>query len=198
MLSRNGTNIDDFIFRRQFLSNIRLATSPIVSILFGTCDLTTKKGKFIEFGTDVNNFEKVDRLIVKYRYLKSDILRNNSHATVVFLKCPYYSIVEWNRQKGSHDISPYSSQDILLNSTVDYLNHKLDSINSILITNLSQDIIRSSKKKGDNQVKYSKNFGLYLDGIHPGSQLSLLWLHRILKLKHQIEHQIESSKDTTE
>ena len=50
--------------------------------------------RLFSFGTDVNNFEKIDGLIVKYRYLKSDILRNNSHATVVFLKCPYYSIVE--------------------------------------------------------------------------------------------------------
>ena len=193
IISRSGATIDDFNFRRQFLTNIRLANHPLVFIWFGTCELTNKKGKFIETAFEENIFEKVDQLIVKYRYLKSDISRCNRHAKIIFLKCPYYSIVEWNRHKGCNDLQAYAGQETTLFSSIDYLNQKLDELNNTLTPNLSQDIIRSSKRKSDKKVKYTKNFNLYLDGIHPGTHLSLLWLHKILKIKHQVECSEESS-----
>lgn len=185
ILSKSGATIDDFGFRRQFLTNIRLATNPLVLIWFGTCELTTKNGKFIELEGDV--YENADRLIVKYRYLISDIQRCNRQSEIIFLKCPYYSIIEWNRHKGCSDLSKYTNQDTALFSLIDYFNQKLDNLNSIRTPNLSQDIIRSSKKKTDSHVKYTKNLNLYLDGIHPGTHLSKLWLHKILKIKNQVE-----------
>ena len=185
IISKSGATVDDTLFHRQFMPNIRLATKPIVLIWLGTCEITKKNGKFIELFANSN--EKIDQIIVKYRYLKSDIQRTNRQAEVIFLACPYYSIVEWNRRKGCSDPSVYKNQDSELFSLIDYYNQKVTTLNAVRTPNLSQDIIRSSKKKSASRVKYTKNFSLYTDGIHPGNHLSLLWLHKILKIKNQVE-----------
>ena len=111
------------------MPNIRIATKPIVLIWQGTCEITKKSGNLIELCA--NSHEKIDQIIVKYRYLKSDIQRNNRHAEVIFLACPYYSIVEWNRRKGCSDLSLYTNQDSELCSLIDYYNKKVATLNSI-------------------------------------------------------------------
>ena len=186
IISRSGVTVDDQRFQRSLLRNIQIAIRPIVFVWFGTCELTDKVGKFISLKN--NPTETVDQLIVKYRYFKSSIQRCNNSATVLFINCPYYSIVEWNRRKGCNNINQYLEQETLLHETIDYLNSNIDRINCTRTPKLCLDIIRSSKKNSSSRVKYTKNFNLYIDGVHPGKHLSLLWLHKLLKLKSTIEN----------
>ena len=103
IISKSGATVDNTSFHRQFLPNIKIAINPIALIWLGTYELTTNSGKLIELRADT--YEKNDRIIVKYRYLKSDIQRCNRHAEIICLTCPYYYVLEWNRKKGCSDLS---------------------------------------------------------------------------------------------
>ena len=105
IISRSGLTVDNHSFQRSFLRNIQIAKKTIVFIWFGTCELTDKVGKFINLKE--NQTDIVEQIIVKYRYLKSTIQRCNNSATVLFINCPYYSIIEWNRRKACENINYY-------------------------------------------------------------------------------------------
>ena len=82
-----------------------------------------------------------------------------------------------------------------LKRTIDQLNEKLQEINSgysssssIKPPNIGLDLIKSSKSKNEAKVEYTINYNLLLDGIHPGRELSKLWLYRLLKLKNKLEN----------
>ena len=195
ILFSSGTTVDDLDFQSYCIRAVRYSKNPIVIIWFGTCELTRKEGKFITLRED--NSEIITRLAVKYRYLKSAILKNNPSATVLFLNCPYYSLFRWNKNKGCATVEHrrYQQEDELLKGTIDQLNDKLREINSdqssdigTKLPQIGLDLIKSSKNKNNVKVKYSINYNLLLDGIHPGRELSKLWLLRLLKLKNRLEN----------
>ena len=185
IISRSGASIDDANFQQSFLRNIELARCPIVFFWFGTCELTFKQGKYIELRPDP--YSIVEQVITKYRDVKNKILHLKPNASISYIDCPYYSLTEWNRKKGCNNISVYQTADKELESVIDFYNQEIKTLNIKPTPRLSQDIIRSSKPKKAKNVKYTKNYSLYLDGVHPNNQLSKLWLHKLLKLKYQIE-----------
>jgi hypothetical protein len=73
------------------IENIKVAHNPLVVFWFGTCELSTKSGKFSDIIR--NPYQTVEQLLTEYRQIKRDILLANSSAKVVFLECPYFSIL---------------------------------------------------------------------------------------------------------
>ena len=188
IIHKSGATVDNLQFKREVTSITNLSCSPIVFIWFGTCEITSKNGCLVELR--VNPFEVVNRLIVKYRYMRSAIQRHNRGAEVIFLNCPYYSIVRWNEMKGcpTHSIDKYRVQDSELTKVIDYFNDKIDRLNRHTTPKIEQDLVKSSKKRHSSHVKYKNNFNMLTDGIHPGPDLAKLWIERIINLKYRIEN----------
>jgi hypothetical protein len=88
--TKGGAGIHSPIVKRA-IENIKVAHNPLVVFWFGTCELSTKSGKFSDIIR--NPYQTVEQLLTEYRQIKRDILLANSSAKVVFLECPYFSIL---------------------------------------------------------------------------------------------------------
>lgn len=158
----------------------KLGTSHItLYIWLGTCDLTEKSDKFIKLRTDDST--TVDSVC---RGLKDifDFTRQFPTITLVYLDIPYYSIYLWNLFHEHSDPEPFRQQDIALENQVSEVNNYIQQLNTILhktSPNFSLDLEKSRKHRHEAYAKYSLNYGLYLDGVHPHPDLAKLWLIRI-------------------
>ncbi len=104
-----------------------------------------------------------------------------------FLQIPYYSIQRWNETKGHQNPVIYKADDEQLTSLIDTANEFVELLNSETNTHtpkLNQDLVRSRKKKGGKQ-RYSLNFNLLHDGIHPGENIARSWLASISRQIHK-------------
>ena len=96
---KGGAKVANDNFKRHFLKSI----NQIVFLWFGTCEITFKTGiSFIELDPDPH--ARVHEVIERYIRLKQEIIRRNPNSKVLFLECTYFSIIEWNRRKGSTDL----------------------------------------------------------------------------------------------
>ena len=111
---------------------------------------------------------------------------------MLFLNCPFLSIYNWNKHKGfpCHDLVQFEAQNQRLHQTIDYFNRKIRALNDVTCPQLELDIIKTCKSSRCRRVKSTKKFLLLIDGIHPGTDLSTLWLYRVVHLKHRFEHMI--------
>lgn len=145
-----------------------------IYIWIGTCDFTIKKSKFISLVSDPNaalvqfkdSLEKIKTLCIE-----KDI-------RVTFVHIPYYSIEIWNRTRKHRNPETFKDQDKQLTKLIDEANTFIDHINSSLHTSsakLNIDITRS-RKKVNCKGRYTINFSLFKDGIHPGKILASAWL----------------------
>ena len=142
----------------------------------GTCDLTAKKKKYISLESNT------EKILSNY---KSNLIKIKDFCSssqfikkVTFLQIPYYSIEIWNKSKGHPNSESFKEDDRKLNSLVDSANQFIETINSELGTytpKFNEDLVRSRKRKG-SKGRYSCNFGLFKDGIHPGEALRKAWL----------------------
>lgn len=82
------------------IENIKIVHNPLVVIWFGTCELSTKSGKFSD--SIRNPYQTIEQLLTEYMQIKRDILLANSSAKVVFLECLYFSILLWNKSQRIH------------------------------------------------------------------------------------------------
>jgi hypothetical protein len=169
-------NLDRLVNKHKTLS---------VFIWAGTCDLTTKRGKFISL-VDKNNsggaVHKFRENLEKITSLRRRYSEDAVHITI--LEVPPYSIANWNTNKGHSDPIIFQDEDNSLKTQVGQLNDIIRECNTSLSTNspkLGLDIQNCRKTKGQSP-KYTVNFKLYKDGIHPLPTLSKLWLRRIVKL----------------
>lgn len=107
---------------------------------------------------------------------------------MIFIECPYYSVIKANKIKGVKSVDKHNSKDKIVCDLVDYFNEKIRLLNptNVTIPRLAQDIIIASKPRTQNEVKYRKNFNLFHDGVHPLKPLAKLWLHRMLQLVYEV------------
>lgn len=167
-----GVGVDSSKIITKACSIARLCSKPTIVIWLGTCELTTKTDKAVLLSE-----APVDEILEFYIFLKFKINTVNSSANVIFLDCPYYSIIEFNRVKYPAPAHISASTQKQLESKTDAYNSKIRELNRWQAPKFSQDLIRPSKPA--KTVLYKKNYTLLLDGIHPSSALSRLWLFRL-------------------
>ena len=150
-------------------------SNPIVLLWLGTCDFTEKgrRGKLFIRGLDAGDVFKA------LENMKSEILRFNSSVRVVFLQCPFYSVKTWNDFKGHPSDD---SDDKTLEGLLSTFNKAIDDFNDMYTPKFSLDLEKCTKHKGKPSKFYFRVQDLYTDGIHPGEELSKLWLLKVKKL----------------
>ena len=177
---RSGAKVNNNQLKSIVFRKIQSVQHPIVALWFGTCELTTKDGDFISLTTNIET--KITDIITQYKELKREIITRNNRSKVIFLECPYFSLLEWNKHKNHPNPDLFSEQQKILEASIDKLNKEMQSINgNIRRTRISQDMVFSTKCKGKSQ-KYSIDYSLLKDGIHPGEVLTKLWLLKINSL----------------
>ena len=162
-----------------------------VYIFTGTCDLTIRQRRQTGLGKTQRSVKSryvtlwgpnsVDSL--KRHYLMVKRLLEKKRVKVTFLHVPLYSIERWNRAKGHPDPKQFHQDDKRLTSYVESVNLFIDKINAEMGTyspKLNEDLRRSRKGKNKKQ-RYSWNFNLYSDGIHPKTKLAKSCLKSIAR-----------------
>lgn len=180
LVFRGGATIRNDFLQSYTLDKIAKLLNPVVILWFGSCEMTRKQGKYISL---VNNPEhKLDQIKNDYIAYKQQIMNANKNSTIIFLECPYQSIVIWNFVKGHPYPGAFKDEQKILEQYVTKLNRIIKELNGDqVVPHLSQDMIFSIKKK-KRASKYLKNFSLLTDGVHPSKTLSKLWHLRIMRM----------------
>lgn len=180
---RPGARFPDFLpwIERTLPELVKQHGRVTLYIWLGTCDLTKKNGKFIDFRY-VDHSSCV-RNITYYIDLFRAYIRSFPEVTPIFLEIPPYSIVEWNKSKGHSDPEIFREKDKTLSEIIGILNDYIRQVNdlcSVFSPKYKLDTLRYRKEKGKSP-RISFNFSLYLDGIHPDHMLSRVWLKRLIE-----------------
>ena len=179
LIFRSGAKITN-PFMAKTLHTIRNTKNPIVILFFGTCEITVKLGKFLYLPADVTaRLEEIKDNYIKY---KSQILEANSNAKIIFLDCPFQSLIIWNFLKGHQSPGIFEEDQKTLELAIKTLNTIIKDINgNQVVPRLSLDMIYSSKKRR-KAPKYFRNYTLLRDGVHANNLLNKLWFLRIVRM----------------
>ena len=102
--------------------------------------------------------------------------------TVIFLQCPYFSLIIWNFLKKHPFPGSFEKDQKILEDGIILFNRKIKELNGDrAIPNLNLDFMYSIKKKG-KQIKRFRNYNLLYDGIHTNTFLAKLWSLRIVRM----------------
>jgi len=170
IISKSGATAADGDLIEEVRKNIKGKSTPVVLVWFGTCELTSKKGKYIKLRHP--SYQIAEICLTEYRDFKDKILDTNNNTKMVLLDCPYYSPKKYhilnksttNSQnepdvKGDSNnlkvisnnkkrkVIPPLYEDKNLSSVVDYFNNHLKLINDLKTPRFTTDIIASHKKK---------------------------------------------------
>ena len=96
IISKKGTNFANNDYIRSVAEKIKEDNKPVILFWFGTCELTAKKGKYIYIRQPL--YQNVEICLTEARDVKVQLLRANKEAKIVFLDCPYYSTIKYNKQ----------------------------------------------------------------------------------------------------
>ena len=169
-------NIDYLISKYHALS---------VYIFTGTCDLTIKQqvkvGRKSKRSKYVQLRDKCCVSLLERHYVMIQRLLQRKQVKVTFLHCPYYSLERYNKRKGHPQPSVFKTYDKTLTEYVNSLNIYIDQLNKQMGTyspKLNEDLRRSRKAK-NKRPRYSWNFNMFTDGIHPKPKLAKSWLKSI-------------------
>lgn len=189
LITKFGFNIDvncwagaNFLQTWDWLNNnlankVQQYGNITLYIWIGTCDLTTKRGKFIQLAqsTDIQceNYihSQVDRIVT--------FVKSHPSVRLIFLEIPPYSIKVWNSYKGHHSPESFEEQDKILEGRINLLNNYIKEVDA-------QSDVKSLNFKAD-LLKYQRvgrkpviNFKLFKDGVHPDRVLARVWMKRLV------------------
>ena len=182
---RGGARFVDYYYWLQsnLYKKVNKCGSIVLYIFLGTCDLTIRKGKFIELRHSSHD-SAVSYLIYQIDRFRSFIARFPS-VSVVFLEIPPYSIQEWNKSRGHRDPKSFLSQDLALYERLCSVNEHIKAVNDqkhFRSPRFNLDLRRTRKSKGDSHRRVSINFSCFKDGVHPNPLLARFWLKKIIVL----------------
>ena len=163
-------------------SLVTLYSHITLNVWLGTCDLTVKKQNHqlaLRFVDDDCCYRFVISQIEKYYQLIA------SYPTVrlVFLQIPPYSIVRWHECKGLPVTKGTKEDDLILFRRINYINEFIDLVNDrhgVSSVRFRLDLYQE-KKRPNHPARKSITYKQTLDGIHPNSLLSQVWLKRIVE-----------------
>ena len=178
---RSGSTLNNRCLKQYIDQHISRFNKPIVILLFNTCYLTNvvdKKTKYIDL---VANYDEVVTITIEsYRAFKQQRLNNKPAAQIFFIECPFYSIVEWNRLMKHPQPESFQTNQDKLENMIKELNSKIKELNAPHSPpQIAQDMFVKIKRKKNHTQTRRINYTLLKDGIHPGKDLSQLWLVRI-------------------
>ncbi|CAC5379859.1 unnamed protein product [Mytilus coruscus] len=164
---------------------VRHYNNIVFYVWLGTCDLTdfNHKNRHISLRSRdsssvnyvINNFRRIYALVATYKTVE-----------LVFLEIPVYSIVCWNKYQGHKYSEQFQNDDLKLEEQINTANSFIRETNLILRKHspkFSCDLQNSRKCSQMRNSRFSYKFNAFdLDGIHPTSLLSKLWLLRIVAL----------------
>ena len=180
IIFRGGAKISNNFLQNYALDTLSRASNPVIILWFGTCELTIKTGKYILLSNNLDG--KLEEIRQSYVEYKEKILRINSGSKVIYLECPYQSLIMWNFGKGHPTPGIFIHDQKILEDYTTKLNKIIAEINGKqVVPHLAQDFQFSIKKKKRAQ-KYLKNYSLLYDGVHPGKILSQIWYLRIMRM----------------
>ena len=165
-------NIDYLISKYRNLS---------VYIFTGACDLTIKQQVRVGRSKYVQLRGESSLRLLERHYVMIQRLLARKAVKVTFLHCPYYSLEKYNRRQGHPNPSVFRPDDKTLTEFVSTVNHFIDRLNQQMGTyspKLNEDLRRSRKPK-KKKPRYSWNFKMFTDGIHPKPKLAKSWLKSI-------------------
>ena len=178
---RSGGKLDNVMLKRHIDRHISHFNQPIVVLYFNTCYLTdfiTGSRKYVDLVE--NSDTVVNRLVDTYMQFKQDRLYRKPSIKLIYLECPYYSIVDWNRQKGHPQPESFANNQVVLEKLIDELNLQIKEINlPFYPPRLAQDMIIKIKKRTNHAQTKRIDYSVLKDGIHPDKTISKLWLIRI-------------------
>lgn len=152
----------------------------IIYLWAGTCDLTEKRGKFINLRHHSN--KSVNNIVEQYnRALK--LVRKYKGAEIKFIDCPILSIVKWNKSRNHQNPAKYKSEDFQVTRQVKLLNSKILELNKSIGKNtikISQYFFRGRKVKRGGVRKSVRITINKKDGVHPGALFSLVITKHLL------------------
>ena len=171
----------------SFQSLLKIHRNIHFYIWVGTCDFTLKGKHFIQLKRPVSAVQRkfCDNLLEIKKRCSSSRIR------VTFLHIPLYSIAIWNKEKGHQGHENFKTDDQDLTAIIKDTNSCIDQFNSeigLQSPKFNNDLERSRKRKSGKQ-RYSYNFKLLCDGIHPGDKLAHSWL---MSIKRQINRDCEN------
>ncbi|CAG2224564.1 unnamed protein product [Mytilus edulis] len=122
----------------------------IIYLWSGTCDLTTKEGKYIKLKFHNNRAIK----IIEDQYKRAiSIIDSYQHAEIKFIDCPLISISNWNKSKGHKRPETYKVEDFLATKQIQELNGKIYELNR----RLNKTSVKISKYFSEAQEKERTN-----------------------------------------
>lgn len=167
---------------RNLHNKVRQYGSIVLYIWLGTCDLTSKQGKYIDLR---HNDDKVAISYLKFqidRFLS--VISGYPSVRIVFLEIPEYSIECYNRSRGHKDPKIFHSSDLVLTERISLVNEYIREINScrgVRSPRFKFDLLNYRKAKRETTFKRTTlNFSNYNDGIHPNYRLARCWMKRIV------------------
>lgn len=183
IICKAGAQLPDFLswLTSNLAKKVKLHGCIELYIWLGTCDLTVKKGPYVSLRHSTN--ELANEYLTCYINQYLDFVENFQTVKLVFAEIPPYSIVEWNRVKGHPNSQEFLEQDLVLDERLQSLNEYFHAVNRRLGVKspcFRVDVLRYWKSKSQSKARVSVNFGLYKDGIHPGTLLARCWLKKFL------------------
>lgn len=162
-------------------------TNKRVTLVFwhGTCDITRKEGKFICLKNRFDS-EVVGKLKRTYSKLIK-ITKQYPNIELCLLEIPPISVRIWNK---THDHDTwFLEDDVVVNDQVRAHNELIRSLNCRYVSpRFALDLLKSrSNKKSSkkinsrSRVRYSYNFFLLSDGVHPIGVVAKYWAFRIIE-----------------
>jgi len=152
----------------------------IIYLWSGTCDITTKSGRYIKLS---HISDKTVKEIVEQFERAITIIQKYPGAEIKFIDCPLLSIVKYNKHKGHKHSEHFKADDFKATEQIKQLNSKILALNS----RLSKTTIRVSKyyfrARKLKPGKYRKSINISInqrDGVHPDQLLSLAITKHIL------------------
>lgn len=143
----------------------------------GTCDLTTKNGRFIKLRSQSNHI--IEDICEQYKRA-INIVHRYGHI-IKFIGVPNYSIQLYNNFKGHREVSSFKNDDRILDEQVKLLNTRLENLSvSQNTVKVHTDIVKRRKDPTRTPpVRYSYNFSQLYDGLHANKLLSKVWLRKV-------------------
>ena len=105
----------------------------------------------------------------------------NKNCKLIILEIPPISINQWNLERSTNKQEEIS--DLELNEQIEKVNDQIRFFNSEILDTHSPRLgldLEFSRKKKNKPARKSINYKLLKDGIHPGNELSQLWMFRLL------------------
>ena len=146
---RSGAILSNDSLNKHIDRHIARFRKPIVILLFNTCYLTTVTNRETKYIDLVSNSDDIVNIVIeKYREFKQRRLLIKPSTRIIFLECPFYSIVEWNRRMKHPQPETFEISQNKLELMITDLNIKIKQLNEPLnLPQIAQDMIVKIIKK---------------------------------------------------